>query len=167
MTIAKPYSSIEKVRVVDQRGPWKTKSGGELTVVGSWDFGQAEELLSYPADELAKLPRDIRGLRIYSVAHLPLGRTGASEFHRVRQETVFVMKGQVKWTCEDISGKTREIDLTAQQGVYNPPYILHTYTVLEEDSHLVVLANTTFDPDDPNTHDTFPVEEFRRLQKAT
>ena len=45
-----------------------------------------------------------------------------------------------------------------------PPYILHSYMVLEEGSGLLVLANTLFNPEVKETHDTYSMQAFRELQ---
>lgn len=117
-------------------------------------------------EELNKIPEDIRGLRSYSVRGLPKDKIGGTEFHRIREELVFGLEGRVLWKCEDIYGGRREFELSSQKGVWVPPFVLHTYHTLEENSGLLVLANTLFNPDDPRTHDTYSREEFRKLQKS-
>ena len=73
---------------------------------------------------------------------------------------------QLKWECEDIYRNKTEFILTQENGIWMPPFILHTYEVLENNSGLFVVANTLFVPDDPRTHDTFSADKFRELQKA-
>jgi len=46
-------------------------------------------------------------------------------------------------------------------------FYLHSYQVLEEGSKLVAIANTLFDHNDPQTHDTFSSSEFQKLQKIS
>jgi hypothetical protein len=118
------------------------------------------------SQDLSAIPQDIRGLRIYTVGNLPYGRIGGTEWHRIRSEFVHVIVGSVQWTCEDVYGGILEFHLTPQTGLLMPPYILHTYEVLEEGTMLVVVANTLFFPDDPATHDSYPREAFNPLQST-
>lgn len=149
------------------REVFKTKSGGDLTVLFTLPFDLIRDFFKYDEEELREVPKDIRGLRQYQVRHLPTGRIGGTEFHRVRQEIVFGLAGSVKWECEDVFGAKREFLLTLQNGIYMPPYILHTYCVEEEGSGLAVVCNTSFPlPADQKTNDTFSKEEFLLLQRA-
>lgn len=155
---------IDDVRVINGAGPWNTKSGGELNVLFQIPF---EDLLKrnlrYVDEELIKLPLDIRGLRAYTVSNIPKGTIGANEWHRVRRELVFCLEGSFVWTCEDLFGKKKEFTISGNVGVENPPFILHTYKAQTENSKLLVIANTLFNPSDPTTHDTFSAESFSEL----
>lgn len=160
--------TIEDVKEINGRGPWSTKSDGQLTVLFTLPFNQlAGRFLHYDVSELGKIPPefDIRGLRIYSVQNVPAGNIGGTEFHRIREEIVFCLEGRMIWTCEDLRGETRSFRLKPGMGVWAPPYILHTYEAMEEGSIFLVLCNTLFDPADPRTHDSYSAEEFRQLQK--
>ncbi len=161
---------IEEVRVLKSRGPWRTRSQADLSVVLAIDFADVmDRFLSYQMDELARLPAsfDIRGLRMYIVRGIPIGTIGGTEFHRIREEMVFCLNGAVEWMCEDLLGKKKKILLTPHHGVWMPSFILHTYSAEENGSDLLVLANTLFNPNDSRTHDTYGAEEFRALQKKS
>lgn len=161
-------TSVADVKEMEVRGPWTTKSGGELFVQMSLGWEMFEWFIQYDPMELITLPCDIRGLRTYTVQNLPYkGNLGGTEFHRVRKEAIFVTKGAVRWTCEDIGGRSREWILTPKYGVFMPPYLLHTYNVLEEDTDLLVVCNTLYPVGIPEAYDTYPTQEFRRLQEIT
>lgn len=159
---------VAAVRFLENRGPWRTKSQADLTVVFAMDFADVmHRFFAYQEVETKRMPPDfdVRGLRMYMVRGIPAGTIGGTEFHRIREEMVFCLDGAVRWVCEDLSGGKREFLLKPHQGVWMPPYILHTYSAKEDGSGLLVLCNTLFDPDDPQTHDTYAEAEFRALQK--
>lgn len=169
MTISgRSVPTVDDVRFMPQRGPWETKSRGQLMVTLALPIPVLNtHFLFYDPEELASvLPFDIRGLRLYTVRGLPENSIGGTEFHRIREEMVFVLDGLVLWTCEDLAGNIRELLLDPTTGVWMPPYILHTYQALKPDSGLLVIANTLFDPEDPSTHDTYPADSFHQLQAA-
>ncbi len=162
------FNTVEEVIVCEARGPWTTKSGGELTVLSALPFSTTiDQFFNYKEKELAKMPKgfDIRGLRIYSVRNLSAHQIGGMEFHKIRQEMIFCLEGSVRWECEDVFGNKKNWMLTPGIGVWMPPYILHTYKVLEEKSGLLVVCNTLFIPEDKRTHDTYSKEEFLKIQK--
>lgn len=158
--------SIGQIQIFKPRGPWTTKSGGVLQVAFALDFATVfNRYFAYDKDELDKIPCDIRGLRMYTISGLPKGKIGGKEFHRIREEMAFCIMGSFTWICKDLAGNTLEITLTPGMGVWMPPFILHEYKVLEENSNLVVLANTLFDPDKDATKDTYSSKEFQSLQE--
>jgi hypothetical protein len=158
-----PHSipTIEQIVSHRETGPWTTKSNAQLTVQMKMPVG---DYLSYDKDELARIPEDIRGIRIYSVLGMPEGSVGGKEFHRVRQEIIMVRAGTLKCVCEDLLGNKRVCLLGPGNGVQLTPFILHTLISVENGTDLLVLANTLFNPDDPRTHDTYSAEEFERLK---
>jgi len=156
--------SIKDVRMLKTGGPWRTKSNGILRVRFSFpEEAELQELLRWNNEETKNIP-NIRGLRYYSVEDLHEGEIGGKEFHKVRQEMIFVTKGSVLWRCKDLYGNIKINVLTPKNGIWMPPFILHTYEVLEEGTGLAVIANTTFDPENPATHDTFSFSEFQKLK---
>ncbi len=155
--------SVNEIIVTEAGGDWPTKSGGFLNVLYKLDWTIVNRLLAYDEDELKEIPVDIRGLRSYRVTNIPQGTLGANEWHKVRNEVVFALKGRIKWTCTDTYGESKEFILDGSQAVFTPHHILHTYEALEEDSTISVLANTLFDPSDPNTFDTYTKDEFDTL----
>lgn len=167
-TLKKPYCNpptVDQIHEMEIRGPWRTKSQGELNVIFALSMSELlGEYLSYDQQELDRLRRDIRGFRIYTVQNLSRNQIGANEFHRIRKEIVIGLEGRTRWTCEDLLGGKREFILTPQNGIWIPPFVLHTYHVLEDGTGHMAIANTLFDPADPDTHDTFSLELFRSLQ---
>ncbi len=160
------FRHVSEVRVLRAGGPWTTKSGGELSVFFAFTLGElTENFFRYSEEELRRLPQDIRGLRIYGVRGIPKGRIGGTEFHRIREELVMVLEGKVRWECEDVLGIKVSWNLGRGDGLWMPPYILHTYEALEDGSDLLVLANTLFDPEDPRSYDSYPYHEFVKLQE--
>ena len=159
-----PISGIGNVRMFRAQGPWETKSGGRLEVAVAIPWNELDNVFfDYDTDELKRLAIDIRGFRIYRIDGLARGRTGGNEFHRVRTEIVFCTKGSVLWTCQDLEGRKKELVLRPGVGILLPPFIMHIYNVLEDDSELEVVANTVFLPDDAQTHDTYSADAFREL----
>lgn len=159
-------TSVQDVRVITGKGPWHTKSGGNLIVLEALSLPQVQALLSYDPKELATASQDIRGLRLYAVLDLPVnGLLGGTEFHKIRKEFVFCLRGAVWWKCEDMRCGEYYTTLAEGIGIFIPPYILHQYQVMEEDSILLVFCNTLFDPEDPGTRDTYSREVFRELQE--
>lgn len=134
-------------------------------------------LFSLPAAQLKKFldfdngafddtGQDIRGLRSYMVSGIAKGSIGAHEVHLARTEMVTALDGKASWTCVDLLGNEKVFMLDGTNVLMVPPGILHTYEALEDDTHLQVVANTLFMPDDPATHDSYPVAEFYELQAA-
>ena len=160
-------ATVNDVKVVERKGPWNTKSGGQLNVLFAINYAEIQAgFFSYDKDELAAIPQDVRGLRSYQVSDIPQNSIGANEWHKLRQELVFAIEGSVRWTCEDIQGGKKAITLDDKYGVWVPPYILHTYEALTTKTNLLVIANTLFLPDDPTTHDTYSSNDFRNLQAS-
>src|SRR5690606_23717408 len=95
------------------------------------------------------------------------GAVGANEWHRIRAEIAIVTKGSVAWTNSDIENHTSTLILNRRQSILIPPFILHTYKVLEDDAELLILANTLFNPEDPATHDTYSKDQFYKLMNTT
>ena len=159
-----PISGIGKVRMLRAQGPWETKSGGRLEVAVAIPWKELGNVFfDYDQEELQRLAIDIRGFRIYRISGLARGRIGGNEFHRIRTEMAFCIKGLVLWTCQDLEGSKKELVLCPGVGILLPPFIMHTYKVLEDASELEVVANTIFVPDDKRTHDTYSADAFREL----
>lgn len=158
--------TVKQVKALKTQGPWHTKSHGELDVLFALDYqALTDRYFSYASKARQKAKTDIRGLRMYRVSKLKIGSIGANEWHALRNELVIVTHGSFQWICEDLKGGVKELTLTRELGVWVPPYILHSYKSLEDNSELLVLANTLFTPGDTNTHDTYSLEEFKDLQK--
>lgn len=158
--------SVQDVVLTGAQGPWNTKSDGILMMLFQLPIKAIRDrFLRYEPEEVERLfPNDVRGLRVYTIRDLAKGKVGGTEWHRIRQEMVFVLDGSVRWICADLYGGIRHLILDSGYGVSMPPFILHTYEVREAGSGLLVVANTLFDPEDPATHDTYPMEAFHQLR---
>lgn len=163
----KNLPSVDDIVVIKTDGEWQTKSGGTLSVLYKIEYPTLENFLQYDQQELSKLPTDIRGLRSYKVENIPAGSVGANEWHRVRNEIVFALKGTFRWKCTDTYGKTKEYVLGANNAILTPHHILHTYVALEDDSTICSLANTLFFPEVPESHDTYTTAEFLSLSNLS
>lgn len=165
----KKIPTIEDVLLLQIKGPWKTKADGELSVLFSLPYDQTmDSFLTYDQEELRKLPTDIRGLRSYKVSNLKKGVIGGLEFHKLRKELLFVLQGSIRMTLTDINQQTKSFVLTNNStGVYIPPFIIHTYEVLEDNTSLIGFVNTLFIPEDKKTHDTYAENELREIQEAS
>lgn len=159
---------VNDVTVIETKGPWQSKSGGTLTVLLSLTAEQSAKFQDYNNPEFSRVlteaGADIRGLRVYNVDSIPNGSTGANEYHLARTEIVNVLAGKVLWRSEDVYGDVKEFTLNSATSLIVPSGILHTYTALEDGTRLQVICNTLFNPEDPATHDSYLIDEFRELQ---
>jgi len=165
MEIPQKNATVDDVAILSAAGPWRTKSGGSLSVPFSMKVEEALEYVSGHAGISDEAP-DIRGLRIYMISDLENGAIGGGEFHRVRKEYAFTASGSVRWACEDLFGGTETFDVPAGHGLFIPPTIMHTYTVTSDATQLLVIANTMFNPNDLRTHDTYDREAFTELKEG-
>lgn len=158
--------SVAQIGVFPNEGPWPTKSDGELNVLFARHLSYITGLFfEYDADELEKIPRDIRGLRMYRVDNIPKGGIGGNEFHRIRQEIIIPIRGRLVYECEDLFGQKRNFDLTPETSIWIPPLVMHSYEALEDNNAIIVVANTLYDAADKETWDTYSLKEFYALQK--
>ncbi|MGC9048818.1 MAG: WxcM-like domain-containing protein [Patescibacteria group bacterium] len=133
------------------------------------DLSQLFKFFSYNRKELERLARrgvkkdEICGFRIYYITRLKRGAVGGGEFHKLREEILFVISGRAILTFKDCYGGVRVVRLSAKRGVRIPPYILHSYKITEDGTTFLVIANTLFDPEQKETHDTYPETEFSRF----
>ena len=59
-------STIGDIKELPKKGPWPTKSNGQLNVLFGIDFiNITEKYFHYEESELSKISNDIRGLRSY------------------------------------------------------------------------------------------------------
>ena len=155
------------VKTIPIKGPWATKSNGELNVLFSLEKSLLDTFLSYQDNELEVTKSDIRGLRMYKVSNLAAASIGAKEWHKIRHEIVTVPQGKVLWRLRDTLGNTAEYVLDPQShSLLIPPYIMHTYEALEDNSEITVVASTLFIPEDPTTHDTYPESDYPTITKG-
>lgn len=160
-------SNIDKVIVLPSvpGGPWTTKSGGKLMAPVNLDPAEAMKFLHIPTAELEANPKLHSGLRVYFQTNLKANARGGGEFHRGRQEIIIVVTGRVLWYSEDLAGHINRKTLEPGMAILVPPYIMHSYTVLDDDTILLVIANTDFDPEGGEQgKDTYSLNDFRALQ---
>lgn len=159
--------SVAQIGVFPNEGPWRAKSGGELNVLFARHLSYITGLFfEYNEKELAKIPKDIRGLRMYRVNNISKGGIGGNEFHRIRQEIIIPISGRLVYECEDLFGKKRNFDLTPKTSIWVPSLIMHAYEALEAGTAFIIIANTLYDAADKDTWDTYFFEEFRALQRG-
>ena len=158
--------SVAHIAEFPNEGPWTTKSGGELNVLFARHLSIINGIFfEYDARELEKIPRDIRGLRMYRVDNIPKGGIGGNEFHRIRQEIIIPIRGRLVYECEDLFGQKRDYDLTPETSIWIPPLVMHSYEALENDNAIIVVANTLYDASDKETWDTYSLKVFYAFQK--
>ncbi|MEK7116730.1 MAG: WxcM-like domain-containing protein [Patescibacteria group bacterium] len=156
--------SVGEVNLTASTGPWKSKSGGNLNVHFRLPLETLMDYLTYNEKELKEIPEDIRGIRVYSVRDMPKNGIGGNEFHRIRKEIFVVINGTLECVCEDLFSNISIFKLSNGMGVRIPPFIMHTFQALEENTGFLVMVNTLFNPDDPKTHDTYSRGVFEELK---
>ena len=163
-TLPQNPPTVADVREFRTSGPWQSKSGGPLNVPIALSHAEARHFLDYDPAELERIGVDIRGLRVFFVSDAPAGGVAGRQFHRVRTEIEFVIRGSVRWEFEDLYRAKREVLASPERVVYIPPFILHTLTFEEAGTAVGTLANTVYVREDSRTHDTYSADAFRGLQ---
>jgi len=158
------YPSVSDAQIVRPAGPWRTGSGANLTVPLSMDYSTACNYLQSPRSQYSSTPVDIRGFRLYIVRPILKSSCGSTEYHKIREEIVLCISGEVRFSLEDVRGTKQDFHVTPENGLWIPPFILHTYQGEADSSELIVLANTTFDHGRKETRDTYAWSEFAELQ---
>jgi dTDP-4-dehydrorhamnose 3,5-epimerase-like enzyme len=154
-------NTIDDIFELDNRGPWQTKSNAELNVLFALDYTFLQkQFFNYDKNSTSQLPVDIRGLRSYKVSGIQKNSIGANEWHKVRNEMVITTRGIIEWELKDLLGNNKKIILGENEGIFIPNHILHTYKALKDNSTILVIANTLFNPEDPLTHDTYGKDLF-------
>ena len=145
-------------------GPWNTKSGGRLDVLFALDEKILNRMLQVDPHELSLAPALRLGIRAFHSSGLAAGSVGGEHFHRIKDEIIAFTKGSAEYILEDLYGGKRKLQIGDHaRGLYIPPFIMHTYTIIEA-AELIGVSNTLYDPDDPTTHDTFDGVAFQILQ---
>lgn len=161
--------TVNDIQEITARGPWTSKSGGELNVAFALPQEQLKAFLDFENPEFDYVEKvsghNIRGLRSYMVSDIPEESVGGKEWHRARSEYIGALAGSALWQFVDFAGNEREFVTDRKTSVIIPPGILHTYTGLEEGTALQIIANTLFVPEDPLTHDTFSQESFHETRE--
>lgn len=148
-------ANLKKPSNLTRKGPWRTKSNGSLNVLFNFSTDDVTHFLSPSKGTVSE------GLRAYTVSNLSKGSVGANEWHKYRTELIFTTHGSIQWECISVSGEmTTKVITPSSDGLVIPPGTLHTYTSLIDNSEILVIANTSFDPEDPSTHDTYQSDSF-------
>lgn len=156
---------VADVKIIPLEGPWRSKSDGSLFRQFWAPLDEFQKsFFSYNPAEFEEIP-DIKGFRIYMVRDIPKGGVAGKEFHKVRQEIMHCLEGVLKVTLSDVYGGEKEFEFTPDKTIWIQPYILHTFEALKDGSGLLVITNTTFDAENEKTHDTYSMEEFKKLQQ--
>ncbi len=144
-------------------GPWPTKSGGLMNVLFGFGREVLQRMLNTDPHELELAPQLQLGIRTFHSTGLAAGTVGGKHFHRIKQEIIALPRGSVLFVLEDVYGGKRELTLDkTHRSLYIPPFVMHTYTVLEP-AELIGVSNTLYDADNPATHDTYGDETFSLL----
>lgn len=163
--IIKP-NPVSTVAEFPAQGKWSSKSGEELNILFSRSNVDIQAtFFKYDTNEVERLPRDIRGLRFYRVKNIPKSGIGGREFHRIRQEIIICTAGSFIYECEDLFGYKKAVKVTPEKTLWIPSFVMCTYISTEDNGELLVIANTQLDPSDPETYDTYSLDEFRQLQE--
>ncbi len=159
-------ASVDDIIVYESDlGPWSTKSGGLMHVVLAFPKAILETMLYVDDDELKRAPKVELGLRAFHTRGVAEGTVGGKHFHRIKQEVISLSSGKAEFLMEDVYGGSRKIILDHRiRALLIPPFVMHTYTALEE-TELIGVSNTLYDHDDPETHDTYSQEVFDRLRE--
>lgn len=154
------YNRVEDVKKIEVVGIWPSKSGGVLVLPFDQKFEALNrEFFQWGQTKVGADQEDIRGLRIYMVRDIPAGTVGANEYHEVRREKIWTLRGKVRWTFEDLYGGVLEVVTKVGQGIEVPPYVMHSYTALEAGSDLFIVANGSF-----SKADLIEMPAFKALQ---
>ncbi|MAG60550.1 hypothetical protein CL619_02070 [archaeon] len=164
------------------KGPWVTKSDAELSVLFACEFEklganksvpyllsipklpELNDFFEYSSVPLDSVNQDIRGLRVYCIRSLLVGKEGGYEYHKIRDEVIFGLIGSVKVVLEDLAGNHEEYIIDSKHAVRIPAGVMHSYHVLEQGSAIFVLANTLFDAKDATTHDSYSLDDWENIK---
>lgn len=161
--LIKPATVDDAIVYESELGPWATKSGGLMNVLFGFDQTILQRMSVVDPSELALVPQLQLGIRAFHTSGLVPGTVGGKHFHRIKQEIIALPRGRVSFTLEDVYGGQCQLELDAtHRSLYIPPFVMHTYTVLET-AELIGVSNTLYDADNPATHDTYEDEPFQLL----
>lgn len=154
---------VSDVQVSQANGPWPSKCGGELNVPLMLSQREMGRFFNFDPAELEQSEVDIRGIRVFYIHGAVDGGMAGNQFHRIRTECAFVIKGLVHWEFMDLYGGRRTQRAGRECMVQVPPFILHRATFGPGGGTLATLANTIYVREDPRTHDTYSLADFHKL----
>jgi hypothetical protein len=159
--LASDPARVAEIPYYAYRGPWPSKSGGDLWLVAQFGLDFIQNFFNYDPHELERFAVDIRGYRQYIVTAIPDGSLGGKHFHRVRQSIVQVLSGRIDFHFEDAYGDRRSVVLEPNGWLLMPPFIYVTYEAQLPDSSFSMIVNTKYTS---GCHDECGEQELRELQ---
>lgn len=165
--LARDPASVEEIYCWPHKGPWASKSGGDLWLLAQFGLQTFQNFFNYDPVELARFPVDIRGYRQYIVDGIPTGSLGGQHFHRVRQSLVQVLSGRILFRFEDVYGNKRSVVLEPNIILLIPPFMYVTYEAAWAGSIFSMTVNTLY-LEGRHLHgcrDQYTEREFRELQQ--
>jgi dTDP-4-dehydrorhamnose 3,5-epimerase-like enzyme len=117
--------------------PANSDSRGDLTAI---DFGDLE----------------INPKRVFWVRNVPIGTMRGGHFHKICNQLLVCMNGQVKVNIALPNGICFSDTLKQNSAVFLPAYHFVEYIFLETNSELIVLADQFFD-----SKDVFTIEDWK------
>ena len=163
-TLPESMPTISDVSNIITEGPWPSKSGANLVRRAHLTEPEVVGYFSRDPNELARVSPNILGARFYTVRGIPKAAVGGQEFHRIRQERLFGLEGEIEFNLEDVLGNKQTFVLNETTGLFIPPFVLHTYVAKTEGAGLWAIANNRYEPT-PDMKDTYSEATFRVLQE--
>lgn len=158
-----PFSVDDAVVYESDKGPWSTKSGGQMHVIMAFDEAILKLLLVTEPEELLYAPKVKLGFRAFHTKGIEAKTEGGKHYHRIKREFICASNGALEFLLEDVYGGKKIIILDQNtRALYIPPFVMHSYKVLKQ-AELIGISNTLYDHEDPETHDTYDRDAFNRL----
>src|SRR5690242_6831440 len=108
--------------------------------------------LMLPQGELAQFYDGAEGIRYIAQIELQAGSVRGNHYHKVKQEWVYVMSGEVTLVLEDLESKTREsVPLLAGDLAFIQTGIIHALQVMKS-GQAIEFSTSQFDPADIYRH---------------
>jgi len=108
--------------------------------------------LMLPQGELAQFYDGEEGIRYIAQIELQAGSVRGNHFHKVKQEWVYLMSGEVTLVAEDLESNTREsIELKPGDLAFVQTEIVHALQVTKS-GQAVEFSTARFDPADIYRH---------------
>ena len=115
--------------------------GGPPTAVGP-------KRLLLSRGELAQFYCSEQPVRTLTYLELLTGMTRGNHYHKVRDEFIYVLRGEIRLTCADIVSQAgASVVLEAGDLVFMEREVAHAFTT-QQDGHAIEFAAALFDPAD-------------------
>jgi quercetin dioxygenase-like cupin family protein len=104
--------------------------------------------LMLPQGELAQFYDGDEGIRYIAQIELQAGSVRGNHYHKIKQEWIYVMSGEVTLIVEDLESKAREsVELIAGDLAFIQTGVVHTLQVTKS-GQAIEFSTTRFDPAD-------------------